>query len=614
MASSSSSLLVRFLGLAATAAVSSALTIAQINGNKFLSPYNGQTVANVSGIITAKGPDGLWLRSNVPDYDDSTSESIYVFSRAFATNLTVGDAIIVGGKVMEYRSNKDYVYLTELTSPVLQLKGSSGNEVKPLVIGKDTKDPPTGQFSSLDGGDVFAVPNNVSLISVSNPALEPRKYGMDFWESLSGELVTVRKPTAIAKPNNFGDTWVYGDWKVTGKNGRDGLTMTGKDANPETIIIGSPLDGTSNPSTTKLGDELEEITGVVTYAFGFYRILPTTAIKVTKSQKTALPSSTKLISEGKCDGITFGAYNVENLAPNSTHLPNIASHIVEYLKSPDFVFLQEVQDDNGPTNDAVVSANRTLSTLTAAISAAGGPNYAFADIDPTSNKDGGQPGGNIRVAYLYKPSLIRLFKPNPGGSLDVNEVLAGPTLKFNPGRIDPTNEAWTASRKPLVAQWEIIGRNATSSKTFFTVNVHFGSKGGSSSLQGDARPPVNGGVDDRQAQAELTANFIKSILDQDKNAAIITAGDFNEFAFVQPMETYAQISGLKDLDEVVGIKKVERYTYLFDMNAQQLDHMYVSESVTKKAKYEHVHINTWVEAARMVSDHDPSVAKLDVCG
>ena len=71
------------------------------------------------------------------------------------------------------------------------------------------------------------------------------------------------------------------------------------------------------------------------------------------------------------------------------------------------------------------------------------------------------------------------------------------------------NAAWTASRKPLVAEWEVLGKKGQSDGKFFTVNVHFGSKGGSSSIQGDARPPVNGGVADRQAQAELTANFIK---------------------------------------------------------------------------------------------------------
>ncbi|KAF1850692.1 endonuclease/exonuclease/phosphatase family protein-like protein [Cucurbitaria berberidis CBS 394.84] len=608
----------RFLALAASLAVSSsATTIAEINGPKFLSPLKDQAVSNVSGIITAKGPDGLWLRSIYPDRDERTSESLYVFGRAFGANLTVGDSIVVRGQVAEYRNNKDYLYLTQLSRPVLEKKVSSGTKVQPLVIGKDTRDPPTEQYSSLDGGDVFAVPNNVSLISVANPELQPKTYGLDFWESLSGELVTVQKPTALTKANRFGDTWVAGNWKVSGRNDRDGLTITDKDANPEAIIIGTPLDGTKNPTSTRMGDSVEEITGIVSYAFGFYRILPTTAIKITDSQKQELPKPTKLESKGRCSGITIGAYNVENLAPNSSHHGAVAEHIIKYLRSPDIIFVQEVQDDNGPTNDAIVSANLTLTTLTAAIKSAGGPAYTFTDIVPVDDQDGGQPGGNIRVAYLYKPELIRLYKPNPGGSLDANEVLNGPTLKYNPGRIDPANKAWTASRKPLAAQWEVISKKSSASKadTFFTVNVHFGSKGGSSSLHGDARPPVNGGVADRLAQAQITANFIKNILAKDKDARIITAGDFNEFAFVEPLEQYAQISGLKDLDAVAKIDKLERYTYLFDMNAQQLDHMFVSDSVAKsgEAKYEHIHLNTWPELASQVSDHDPSVARLDVC-
>ncbi|KAF2262122.1 DNase I-like protein [Lojkania enalia] len=603
--------------LALTASTAAALTISEINGNKFLSPYAGQSVSNVSGVVTAKGPDGLWLRSPMPDRDDRTSQSIYVFGRTFGTNLSVGDSIVVGGRVAEYRSNKDYIFLTELGSPVLEEKVSSGNAVKPLVIGKDTRNPPTEQFSALDGGDVFAVPNNVSLVSVANPVLDPKKYGLDFWESLCGELVTVRKPTAVAKPNNFGDTWVIGDWKVTGRNKRGGLTMTDRDANPEAIIIGSPLDGSSNPSSTKLGDTLSEITGVVTYAFGFYRILPLTSIQILRSATPTLPSATELLSSGKCDGITFGDYNVENLSPTSSHLPAIAEHIVQYLKSPDLVFLQEVQDDNGETNDDVTSSNITLSTLTSAILTAGGPTYAYASISPTDDQDGGVPGGNIRVAYLYKPTLLRLSASSSGigSSSDATTVLPGPKLTYNPGRIDPLNAAWTASRKPLVAQWDVLpsGRKNRKRSTFFTVNVHFGSKGGSSSLHGDARPPVNGGVLDRSAQANLTASFIASILSHSPTAKIVSAGDFNEFAFVEPLESFSRISQSNDLDAVTRIRDEERYTYLFDMNAQQLDHMYVSRALQKRAKYEHLHINTWVDRSAQISDHDPSVAKLDVC-
>lgn len=337
--------------IAASLSLVSATTIAEINGPKFLSPLKDQTVSNVSGIITAKGPDGLWIRSTKPDRDERTSESIYLFGKTFGANLTVGDSVQVGGKVIEYRSNKDYIFLTQLSDPVLERKVSSGNAVKPLVIGKDTRDPPNQEYSSLDGGDVFSVPNNRSQISNANPELQPKKYGLDFWESLCGELVTVRKPTALTKPNQFGDTWVAGDWKISGRNDRDGVTMKDRDANPETILIGTPLDGTKNPTNTRMGDRVEEITGIVSYAFGFYRILPKTALKITKYQNPVLPKATKLESKGKCDGITVGAYNVENLAATSKHHSALAGHIVNYMKSPDIIFVQEVQDDNGPVND-----------------------------------------------------------------------------------------------------------------------------------------------------------------------------------------------------------------------------------------------------------------------
>jgi predicted extracellular nuclease len=142
--------LTRLFALAASLAVSSATTIAEINGSKFLSPLKDQTVSNVTGVITAKGPDGLWIRSATPDRDERTSESVYIFGRTFGANLTVGDAITLGGKVTEYRSNKDYIYLTQISSPVLGKVVSKSNKVTPLVIGKDTGNPPTEQYSSLD--------------------------------------------------------------------------------------------------------------------------------------------------------------------------------------------------------------------------------------------------------------------------------------------------------------------------------------------------------------------------------------------------------------------------------------------------------------------------------
>lgn len=128
------------------------------------------------------------------------------------------------------------------------------------------------------------------------------------------------------------------------------------DANPEGILIGSPLDGSKNPKNVRVGDGLQEITGVVTQAFGFYRILPQTLLNITKPATPNLPPPTSLISKGDCSGLTIGSYNVENLSPKSAHLPKVASQIVQYLKTPDLLFIQEVQDDSGATNDNGMSS------------------------------------------------------------------------------------------------------------------------------------------------------------------------------------------------------------------------------------------------------------------
>lgn len=97
------------------------------------------------------------------------------------------------------------------------------------------------------------------------------------------------------------------------------------------------------------------------------------------------------------------------MAPTSSHLPLVASHIVNHLNIPDLMFLQEVQDNSGRRNDGTVDANVTLSTLAEAIfdearKQAVAPDdvvkYSWLDIDPEDGMDGGIPGGNIRVAYL----------------------------------------------------------------------------------------------------------------------------------------------------------------------------------------------------------------------
>jgi len=509
--------------------------------------------------------------------------------------------------------------LTEIQSPTNIVVLSTNNTVAPVVIGKD-RIPPTQQYSPLDVGPDgwLSVPNNQSRVDTVNGTLQPDKYGIDFWQSLQGQLVSIPKPTAIDFPNSFGEIWVYGDWPVTGKNSRGGLSLTFgphgiPDANPETIIVGAPLDGTKNPKTVGIGTTMSDIVGVITYQFGFYYVLPLTAPTVLSSPSAPAPPTTLVSSPRDHCEITIGDYNVDNMGPTGQHILDVANHIANFLRTPDVMFIQEVLDNTGATDDGTVSANVTLSTLVAAIASASNVTYSWIDIDPVDNQDGGEPGGNIRQAYLYRPEKLSLVSAPgiiAGGSLDATQVLkkhGRPLLSLNPGRIDPNNTAWQDSRKPLAAMWE-----TASGETLFTVNLHLVSKIGGTTGQGDARPPVNVPVAQRTSQVESVAAFVKSILTIDHHANVIVAGDCNEF--IQTRSVFASLtSQLTDIDEVAKVPAVERYTYVFDNNCEQLDHMFLSPSITH-AQVEHIHVNNWAPTfdAR-VSDHDPTVAKIRLC-
>ncbi|OBZ72069.1 hypothetical protein A0H81_07832 [Grifola frondosa] len=602
-------------------AIADAVKIIDIQGPSFQSPLTGQAVRNVSGVVTAKDKYGIWIQGE-PSDDPRVSNGLRVYGHSILKSLALGDLISLSGTVAEYRAktNLNDLLLTELENPHDIAVLSHNNTVVPLVLGKD-RTPPTGQLSSADVGPEgwLSIPNNVTLLESLNATLRPDEFGLDFWESLEGQLVTIEAPVATNFPDRFGSIWVYGDWHVSGKNSRGGLTLTSSDpdappdAHPETILLGRPLDGTRNPKTA-VGTALSAITGVVTYQFGSYAILPLTAPEVISIPNSLVAPSSLGARFHPCE-LHIGDYNVENMSPRSRHIPHVADHIAHYLGLPDIMLVQEIQDDSGVRNDGVVSANKTLTALVKAIAhTSNGQEYHFINVPPEDNMDGGQPGGNIRVAYLWNPNRVSLLPGSViGNATQATAVIVDDkgelTMSLNPGRIDPTNAAWEEARKPLAAAWQ-----TTSGDRFFTVNVHFSSKRGSSSAQGDARPPVNGAIDRRLQQVNVTATFIESLLARDANASVILAGDMNEY--LQTRAVFLPLADLvTDINESSDVDPVERYTYAYDQHAQEIDHMFVSDAVRRRGTaVEHVHVNTWAATlGERASDHDPTVAKVWVC-
>ena len=219
-------------------------------------------------------------------------------------------ARLIFHQVSDYRSDKTYLFLTELITPINVQVLSKNNTVTPIQLGRD-RTPPNYLYSGLDDGDVFGIPNNASQITVKNQTLTPELYGLDFWKSLTGEFVTIKRPYGISKSTQYGEVWVRGEWTVTGLNKRGGLSIvpgpSGDDANPEAILIGTPLGGTKNVDPV-LGDKFEDITGVVTYQYGFYYVLPLTGLTREAVKTPALPAPITFSSDQRCD-LTFGIFS-----------------------------------------------------------------------------------------------------------------------------------------------------------------------------------------------------------------------------------------------------------------------------------------------------------------
>lgn len=76
---------------------------------------------------------------------------------------------------------------------------------------------------------------------------------------------------------------------------------------------------------------------------------------------------------------------------------------------PDILALQEVQDNDGNEVSDVVASDETLQTLIDQIEAIQpGAGYDFFVLDPVDDVEGGIGGGNIRVAFLFKPAKVHV--------------------------------------------------------------------------------------------------------------------------------------------------------------------------------------------------------------
>jgi predicted extracellular nuclease len=618
--------------------------IAQIQGAGHVSPLDGDLVSEVEGVVTAIRPfgssRGFWMEDPTPDADTATSEGIFVFTGS-TPSVVVGSLVEVDGTVQESQPFNEDLPITRIANATWEITAPEA-DLPNTVIGID-RTPPTVVISD-DSTNV-----------VANSPFDPANDGIDFWESLEGMRLSVADAIAVGPTNRFGEVAVVSQLQETAGpfTPRGGLLVenlsgTGDyrtgDFNPERLLLDDALFDT--PSLN-VGDGFEtDPVGVLDQSFGAFKLLVTEdpgRIDNGLQREVANPAGPQELA--------VATFNVENLSARDCvndpdKVAGLASQIVTSLRSPDLIAIEEMQDNSGDEDDTpngddgTVASDASWQCLIDAVVAAGGPLYDYRQIDPLNNTDGGIPGGNIRVGFLFHSERGLEFVDRPGGdaSTDTDVVLTpsgkGARLTISPGRVLDAElggaEAFADTRKSLAGEFTFRG------ETIFVVANHFSSKGDDRPLYSWFQPPFrftefeSGTPEDgwRHAQAQAVNDFVDEILAVDADAHVIVLGDINDFDF---SETVGVLTG--ELVAVAGgadadgsgptapggdpvmatlfdlLPAGERYSYVFEGNSQVLDQILVSNSlIDLDPTYDVVHVNS--EFWDQVSDHDPSVMKV----
>jgi predicted extracellular nuclease len=412
-----------------------------------------------------------------------------------------------------------------------------------------------------------------NAVNIPEPLPEPVVIAPGFtaFERLEGMLVRITNGVAASGTNEFGEVLV-----VAGSARPFREPGASWDGNPERLEIDT--DALSDdPAVIIGGAAIGLVEGPLGFAFGYYEIWP-------RRLEFMNPPYPRGVRDPRGDEITVASQNLHDFnASDSERIAAASQHVRGILRAPDVIAVQEAftlaalqaLGDRIRADDATISYNAYL-------------------IE-------GNDGRGIDVGFLVRDTV----------QVDGVEAWAREDTWIPPGAAVPEK---LHDRPPLVL------RARTDGAAFTIIAVHLKSLIG---IETEATRRK------RHEQALRLSRYIQSLQVGDPSIRLVVIGDFNAFEFSDGIvDVLGQLTGAPDpsgalvpatdevnpnlTNHVHRVPREDRYSYVFEGNAQVLDHALTSSALTRwvhDVRYARANADA-AESMTPLSDHDAIVLYL----
>jgi len=569
-----------------------ATPIHDIQGSGLISPYI-DSIREVEAVVTAvfQGSGyigGYFVQEEDTDADGDplTSEGLRIFDTA--NTPAIGDLVRIRGSVTEFRE------LTELNN----ITGFS-------VCGTGVA-LPTATLLSLPVSNVEDFEAYEGMAVTFPQALVIAEY-FNFDRFNEIVLTSERHLTPTAEfepgPDAIEAAANFLLDKITLDDGR-----SIQNADPAIHPNGGDFDLTN---LFRGGDTVANVTGVLDYSFGLYRIQPTQgADYVAVNLRTAEPE----LTGGKFKVASFNVLNYFNGDGLGGGFPTSrgADNLDEFTRQRDKIIaamvtidadvfgVMEIENDGYNSNSAIQDLVNGLNDATVP------GTYSF--VDPGIAKIGTDA---IAVGFIYNQTRV-----TPHGSSAILDTSVDP-------RFDDTKN------RPAVAQTFV---DASTGGVFTVAVNHLKSKGSSCDSVGD--PNAGDGAGNcnltRASAAAALVDWLASDPTDSNDSDVLIIGDLNSYDKEEPIDVLAD-GGYTDL--AASFNGEAAYSYVFDGQIGYLDYALANPSLLAQvADITEWHINAdepdlidydtsfknaaqdaiYAADAYRSSDHDPVIVGLEL--